>query len=304
VGLGLTAAPPELEGLSCARRVPLARGGPWAPPRRVSWGRWLPRALTAGRRALPDFVILGAQRAGTTSLYEYLAAHPAVLPALVKEVHYFDEHAGRPEAWYRAHFPLRAELARRGALTGEGSPYYLFQPDGPERLAAALPAARFLVLLRNPVDRAFSHYRMNVRNRVERLGFEEALAAEPRRLAAAAGLDPAAALLVRQRASYRARGRYAEQLARWRERVPPERLLVLQSEEFLRDTAGVMARVQDFLGLPSHRPAEYPRYHDSAGSGRTPARPAPETRARLLAEFAPHNERLFELLGEQWDWNA
>ena len=119
------------------------------------------RRATVSQRAWPDVLVIGAQRAGTTSLWRWLTQHPAfVAPVLgMKGVHYFDLEAHRPPAWYRAHFPLRATLARIDGRTGEASPYYLFHPRVPGQAAAALPrSTRFVAVLRDPVARAISHY--------------------------------------------------------------------------------------------------------------------------------------------------
>src|SRR5947209_1159841 len=145
---------------------------------------------SADRRALPDFLIIGAQKAGTTSLYRYLAAHPDIVASTRKEVHFFDINFWRGEWWYRSLFPLRRRLQRRPplrnrpAITGEASPYYLFHPFAPERAAQLLPDAKLIVLLRDPVERAWSHYRHEVANGRETMTFPDALAAEPARLAA------------------------------------------------------------------------------------------------------------------------
>jgi hypothetical protein len=139
---------------------------------------------------------------------------------------------------------------------------------------------------------------MNARKGLDTLSFAEAVAAEPERLARAADLPPYERRILVRRASYLARGEYAGQIERWRQAVGPERLLVLQSEHFLREPAAVMERVLAFLGLPVHHPPEYRRYHDSGG-----ARMDADLRRRLLGHFAPHNERLFALLGERWEWD-
>jgi len=148
---------------------------------------------TAGLRAGPDFVIIGSKRGGTTSLYNYLLQHPSVQPLFpgrqrIKGVHYFDSQFARGPRWYRSHFPLQARgrhLARpwlRQAVAGEASPYYLFHPLAAERLARQVPDVRVIVLLRDPVERAYSHYKERVRNGGESLTFDEAIAAEPGRL--------------------------------------------------------------------------------------------------------------------------
>jgi Sulfotransferase domain len=141
---------------------------------------WTYGRVTAPVRPLPDFLILGAQKAGTTALYAYLRRHPAITGPSWKEVSYFDRHYARGEAWYRGNFPNR--LRARDKLVGEASPSYLFHPLGPERARALVPEARLVALVRNPIDRALSHYHHEVALGRERLSFEEALEAEERRL--------------------------------------------------------------------------------------------------------------------------
>ena len=125
---------------------------------------------TSALRRGPDFVIIGAKRGGTTSLYRYLHEHPSIQPLFpgrqhVKGVHYYDSNYERGLRWYRSHFPLEAggrhlvRPARRPAIAGEASPYYLFHPLAAERLARDFPGVRIIVNLRDPVDRAYSHYK-------------------------------------------------------------------------------------------------------------------------------------------------
>ncbi|HYF40703.1 MAG TPA: sulfotransferase domain-containing protein, partial [Gemmatimonadales bacterium] len=139
------------------------------------------RKLTGPLRGLPSVLLIGAQKAGTTSLFNYMAEHPAVLPPSNKEIHYFDLNPTRGLTWYRSHFPYNHQL-RDGSVTVDASPYYLAHPGVPQRAAQLLPGARLLVLLRNPVDRAYSHYQHEVRGGREPLSFEEAIAREPERL--------------------------------------------------------------------------------------------------------------------------
>src|SRR5262249_27856015 len=137
-----------------------------------------------------DFVIIGTQRGGTTSLYRYLIDHPDVAGAmLTKEVHYFDTNLRRGPGWYRAFFPTKAARDRhrrrtgRELVAGEASPYYLFHPLVPDRAHELLPDAKLVVMLRDPVERAFSHHGHEVELGYEQLGFAEALDREPERLA-------------------------------------------------------------------------------------------------------------------------
>jgi sulfotransferase family protein len=265
--------------------------------------------LTAGSRPLPDFLIIGAQRSGTTSLYRYLLEHPQVMPATPsKGVHYFDLHPERSLRWYRAHFPTqrarRARERRFGGpiVTGEGSPYYLFHPHGPSRAAAAVPRARVIAMLRDPVERAYSHYRQEyARGFEDAETFEDALALEPSRLAGERErmlADPAYASRAVQHHAYVARGEYVDQLAAWREHFPAEQMHVICAERFFADPAGVYAGVLRFLGLPD--PPKAPGF--KAYNARPAAGMAAETRERLEAHYAEPNRRLEEFLGMRMDW--
>jgi hypothetical protein len=243
-----------------------------------AWARAaVPDGLPGAPGALPEFVIIGAQRSGTTSLYRHLADHPDVRVATGKELQFLSLHHGRGVRWYRAHFPVRPPSVR----SFEASPYYLFHPDAPGRAAAVLPQARFVAVLRDPVERAYSHYLHSRRQGVEPLSFADALLAEPERLAAGR---------IREY-SYVARGRYAEQLARWRRHVPAARLLVVRTEEVADDPA----RVTRFLGLDPHPAAALPKHTRRVDDG--PTELTPELRERLTAEFAPANAALADMLG-------
>ena len=226
---------------------------------------------------LPEFVIIGGQRCGTTSLYRYLAAHPSVRPATGKELQFLTLHHRRGLRWYRGHFPVRPP----GVLSFEASPYYLFDPEAPARAAALLPEAKFIALLRDPVERAYSHYLHSRSYGVEPLSFADALDAEPDRLARGGHT-------ARRQFSYLARGRYAGQLARWFDRVGRDRVLVVRTEE-------LNARYPDVLGFLALPAAPAP-------TGRHTRRPddapglTPAMRARLTAEFAADQARLTDLL--------
>jgi hypothetical protein len=244
---------------------------------------------TADRRQLPDFVIIGAQRGGTTSLYRYLIEHPDIEPASRKEVHFFDGNYERGMDWYRAHFPLQGA----SRLTGEASPSYLFAPAAPARIRAALPQARYIALLRNPVDRAFSHYQLMVKRGIEPLSFEEAIAAEPERLTGTG--DPFT--LAWRHFSYIRRGLYAEQLERWLASFPREQLLVLKSEDFYAEPAATLRQTQAWLGLPARLPATLTAHQVGDYVGMSSA-----TRERLGDYFAPSNRRLYDLLVRDLGW--
>jgi len=254
------------------------------------------RKRMAEARALPDAVILGAQKSGTSSLHYYLAQHPGVVAPLRKEVHYFDLNHERGEAWYRAHFGRSGEPG----LNLDSSPYYLFHPAVPARARALLPQARYVVLFRNPVRRAYSHYWHERDKGRERLGFEEAIAAEEARLGDAERRLAAGTLArseAHQHCSYLARGRYVEQLERWFAVIPREQFLVLRFEDMVANPLATLNRTLGFLGLP---PIDSVRLE--ARNTRRYEPLAPATAERLDEYFQPYNRRLEALLGLPMGW--
>jgi hypothetical protein len=259
---------------------------------------WTYGWATSPLRPLPDFLILGAQKAGTTALYAYLRRHPGITGPSWKEVSFFDRHYARGEAWYRGNFPNK--LRARGGLVGEASPSYVFHPLGPERVRGLVPEAKLIVLVRNPVDRAFSHYQHEVALGREPLSFEEALEAEDERLRGEVErmlADPRYFSHAWWNYTYQARGRYAEQLERWLEVFPREQLLIVPSEDLGSDPAGTYGRVLEFLGAPPHRLESYPRVFE-----RQYEPMLPETRQRLAQDFAEPNGRLYALLSRNLGW--
>ncbi len=270
-------------------------------------------SLTAAQRPVPDFLVIGAKKAGTSSLMNWLLSHPSVarlfpVAERVKSPHYFDINYWRGPMWYRSHFPTRAARQRQerrtGALsvTGEASPYYLFHPAAPDRVAAALPQVRVIVLLRDPVSRAYSNYWDRRAFGTEDLAtFEQAIDAEPQRLAGVdqhrLRTDPHYYSADHDHHTYLARGRYAEHLRRWIELVPGERLLVLRAEDVFRDPAETFATVQRFLRIPVVADLGLRAYN---ARSRSPMDPA--TRARLADYYRPHNAALYELLGRDLGW--
>lgn len=261
------------------------------------------------RGALADYLVIGSMKTGSTMFYEWLVTHPLAPPAVEKEVHFFDFHFPMGTVWYRSQLPSRRQLetlsARHGhqAQAGEASPTYLFHPLAPRRAAVTVPSAKLIVILRNPVDRAYSHYSTGIRHDWEALSFEEALDREPARLA-----GQIEALLMdeknhrsfsRYRWSYQAMGHYAEQLEAWFEHFPREQFLVIFSEDFDRDPQGTFDHVWEFLGLPPHALPEKKRR--VVGNYRPMP---PKTRARLEKYFRPHDDRLSELLDVELPWRT
>jgi len=282
------------DGLNVALERTLGRGR----ARRVR-GQFLGRG-----HLLPDFIIIGAARSGTTHLLGQLNAHPNVLPG-PRETHFFDSHRYTYGlAWYRLRFP--ASTARREAvagglhpvLTGESSPSYLSHPNAPARVARGVPEARLLVLLRDPTARAASHWAWSLRQSGETRSFREVVEAEIGPPGDTAGLRiprdkrPGDPLVVR-------RGIYQPQLERWQTHFSRDQVLVIQSERWFRDPVTVMAEVCDYLGLP--RLERLPRVMRNRNKPHEPY--DPEVLARLREFYRPYNEALADHLDMDLDWD-
>lgn len=256
------------------------------------------------RGALPDFLIIGAQRGGTTSLYSYLTQHPGIAPAREKEPFFFDRHYTRGEAWYRGQFLPEDEMGSR--ITGEGSTTYLFVSRVPAKVWRMLPDARLIVLLRDPVERAYSSYLM-IRDAIgaETLSFEQALAQEEARIAPGRtrmAADDEAFDHDFTRYAYLYQGLYAQHLKAWWEHFPREQMLILQSERLYAAPQETTAQALAFLGLRltpdlARRIDFHPRF---ASRGKEPL--SARMRAMLAEYYRPHNRALYDLLGVDYGW--
>ena len=267
------------------------------------------RATTNPIRMVPDFIIIGAQKGGTTSLYRYLIEHPNIAPIYVKEPHFFDIYYHKGLGWYRSHFPTAVEkyyaryVEKHDLITGEASPYYLFHPSAAQRVAKTLPKAKLIALLRNPIDRAYSQYQHQLRQPgVEVLSFEEAIDAEEKRLAGEEEKlrqNEKYASFNHRHYSYLARCTYINQLPAWLDIFPREQLLILKSEDLYADPASIVRQTLEYLNVPvSTQQRAYKPFNEAKY---TPMKP--ETRVRLVEYFKPYNARLYDLLGRDFGWD-
>ena len=266
------------------------------------------RQLTGPLRMLPDFLIIGAQKCGTTSLYEYLVQHPSVGTSIEKEVRYFNNHFDKGVNWYKAHFPTRLRRFAAGSqgdgrfLTGEGEPSYLPNPVAPQRVKDLIPDVKLIVMLRDPVKRAYSHYMHRfVRDRESRT-FEEVVATDKELLKHGWENLPTGDLirLGHLHYSYLARGYYADQLQIWLSVFPREQFLIICAEDFFSGTQAIFDDVLEFLGLGPHVLEKA----DRRNVGKYTEPMSDELREDLREYFAPHNERLYEMVGRDFGWNG
>jgi hypothetical protein len=252
------------------------------------------KIVAAQRRAiegpLPDFVVLGTQKGGTSFFYRLLTEHPLVRGAAAKELHFFDNKFAEGVGWYRRCFSEGKRVCGQRTITGEASPSYLFDPQVPERMAQIIPEARLIALLRNPVDRAYSHYQMEVSRGKETRSFEEATQEEMTSAEEVGNTVDVAHAYLR-------RGLYAEQLERFSFFADRDRLFVVKSENLFTRRLEVLESVLRFLRLA---PFESTLASPTVRATYEPM--DPDTRRRLEGFFAPHNERLYDLLSTDLGW--
>lgn len=265
--------------------------------------------LTSSGRVLPELLICGGQRCGTTSMYKALVQQPTVFrPVWRKGVHYFDVGYEHDLAWYRAHFPLKAQLrhaARRHgtrALSFESSPYYLFHPLAADRIAAELPAVKLIVLVRDPVERAYSAHAHEFARGYEDLDFEAALEAETERLRGEderLRAEPTYRSHAHRHQAYRSRGEYAPQLERIAGLFGRERIRVVDSHRFFSEPEHEFADILAWLGVTPAVNTVFERHN-----ARPRPRLAENLRTRLEAHFEPFDADLESWLGHVPSWRA
>jgi len=245
----------------------------------------------------PDFIIVGTQKGGTSSLFNCLKQHPDILPASKKEIHYFSQYFDQSMDWYLEHFPERPE----GAISGEASPYYLFHPLAAERIAQDFPLCKIIIILRNPTQRAISHYHQQARRGHETLSMAEAFKTEKQRIAKGwqrllqgESLEGSKV----QQCSYMTRGEYLEQILRFEKHFPKQQMLIIESEEFFTQPYPTLNNVFHFLGVDdSFKPADlWPR--KPGNYEETPR----DIRDYLDHYFSSHNKALFEHLQQTFAW--
>jgi hypothetical protein len=239
-----------------------------------------------GKR-LPDFLIVGSMKCGTTTFYKNLIKHPSIVGAREKELRFFSKDRLYNEGlnWYRKQFPLFVDPKYKGQeqlITGEATPKYIFLERVPERVYKAMPNAKLIVLLRNPVDRAFSHYHHYIRRDIEPLSFKEAITIEEKGII---------------RKNYLLRGIYVNQLKRWMKLFPKDQILILRSEDYFSDPIAALNKASHFLGLSDWEGTYLP------GKRKHKSKLDDKMRKRLIKYYKPHNKRLYQYLGKDFMWD-
>ena len=270
--------------------------------------RSLFRSLTSNSRILPDFVIIGESKCGTTSLYNYMIQHPAIKPALTKEINFFNWSYDKPQNWYSAHFPtkfkkkLSKNIYKKPFLTGESTPLYLFNSQVPRRMFETIPNVKIIVVLRNPVDRAYSHYHdLGVRLGKEKRTFDDAINSQLKILGeknyVTTDYDGNFTDRLYQ---YVERGIYFDHLKIWMDVYPLKQFLILKTEELEMNPSEILNSVFKFLSLPNYDKINFERKYNV-----TRYKPMNEQLRKILKEFfKPHNEKLYKFLKRDFEWDS
>jgi hypothetical protein len=257
---------------------------------------------TAARRPLPDFLVIGGQRCGTTSLFRALIAHPHIeRPTLHKGVNYFDLHYDRGEAWYRGHFPMRSTEDHTKVFDASG--YYMFHPLAAERIGNDLASIKVIAMVRDPVERAYSAYKHEIARGFEwEKAFGRALELEDSRLEGEVQRmrsDPTYASFNHRHHAYRGRGEYARLLQPFVDALGRENVLIVESEKFFAEPHLEYAQIIDFLDLAPFLPNHFERYNARPGDGLDPI-----IKGELKSHFAGHDTQLARLLGRTPVWRC
>jgi hypothetical protein len=246
----------------------------------------------------PDFIIIGAQKCGTSTLFKHIGKHPDIQLPRCKELHFFDENYSKGFEWYHRFF--NKTNAARPLCTGEASPYYFFHPLAHTRIFKAYPGIKLILLLRNPVNRSYSQYQhMHRKGRIS-LSFEHCIQLEEQVLSGRREVfykDETHSDLMYRRFSFLARSRFAEQLTEWLKYFPVNQIFIIRSESYFTDTENTLQEVFRFLELApfamnltkKHISSDYPPMK-------------PETREQLVNYFEPYNQQLYSLIGRDFGW--
>jgi len=257
------------------------------------------RILSHEKRAMPDFLIIGTQKGGTTSLYRYLSRHPNIKPNyVVKELSFFDQYYQRGIPWYKSHFPKRKE----NYLYFEATTHYIFHPHAPKRIKEHLPNIKIIALLRDPIFRAFSSYQHQVRAGREFLSFDEAIRLEEDRIK-----DEELKIVKNedyysynfQHFSYLERGMYAKQIKNWIHYFPMNQFIFLKSEDFYSNTQNSLEKVCNFLDIESIEFDVKRKYNSVSYDEKM----SPKTIQYLKDHFYKPNLELMEILGKDFSWD-
>lgn len=253
----------------------------------------------SGKLKGADFIIIGAPKCGTTTLYHYLNQHPQILEAIFKELKYFETRLSEQKSdYYFAHFPPTPE--DKSFITGEGNPACFYNNysgrNSAQHIFNILPNIKLIALLRNPVDRAISQYHHWQKLGIETRSLESIIESEREKLQGISELTPE--IYAQTGSGYLTKSLYFFYVKQWLSIFPREQILILKTEDFAQEPALIMNRVFEFLELPQYSIDSKKR--QNVGSY-DPI--SPDMRRRLSRFFQPYNRKLEEYLGMEFNWD-
>ena len=260
--------------------------------------------ITGPLRVLPDFIIIGSMKCGTTSLYYDICEHPCVSPAAYDEIGFFDSNFHLGLNWYRSMFPTkrRIEDIRRKegvAITGEDTPFYFWNPVAAKRIQKLLPNIKLITILRNPIDRAYSEYQDVVSSESNSPSFETFIENEINTRRKDSSLITEENFeIFNQKNSYLLKGIYVDQLKIWAGLFPKEQIFTLSTENLNSEPITALESVFQYLNLPDYK---IKNIQHQKQKKYVPMNS--QTRKILIEFFKPHNERLFKFIGKKFDWD-
>jgi hypothetical protein len=255
--------------------------------------------ITSFMRVLPDFFVVGVVRSGTTSLYHYLDQHPCIMKSAYDELGFFDSNFELGWNWYKSLFPTiiqKKKIEKRNGkfLTFDDTPFYIYNSIVVKRIKKKFPNAKIIVILRNPIDRAYSNYFLGVNGGKEKREFEEAIEEE---MALINNRNKEELFDEKLSETYLGRGLYAEQLKVWFKEFPKDSIKIIKSENFAEKTEDVMNDLFQFLDLPEYKIGNIEKKNVAKY---TPMKK--ETRGKLEKFFLPHNQELYNMLENDFEW--
>ena len=254
--------------------------------------------ITASSRVLPNFIIAGTVRSGTTSLYNYICNHPSVLPAAYDEIGFFDSNFQLGTMWYQSMFPTKKQMElvqekTNFCLTGEDTPFYFWNKDAIKRISELIPNCKIIMIFRNPVDRAYSNYQLGKRENKEDLSFEKTIEIEKQIIN-----KGTKNLNFSEPRTYLIKSLYSLQLKNWLTSFSKDQLYFLSTEQLSSKPNETMSGIFNFLGLSRHTLSEFKKEKKAI---------YPEmnisTRNDLLEFFKSYNNELFSLIDKNFSWD-
>jgi hypothetical protein len=259
--------------------------------------------FTSSIRVLPSFIIVGAVRCGTTSLYYNICEHSCVLPASYDEIGFFDSNYELGINWYKSMFPTKFKMKKIESktgicITGEDTPFYFWDKKSIERIKKDIPKIKLIILLRNPIDRAYSNYHLGVRLGSESLSFEDSIKKEIELLEKNNDFENDKIEKFLRPRSYIAKGLYYQQIKNWFDVFSKDQILILNTENLSVNPHQTLKQIFNFLNLPNEKiqniqnrkVGNYQKMNEN-------------TREYLKKLFQPQNEKLFKILGKEFEWN-